>query len=171
MSENAKLFVGDVVPLNLQTTDGNENLFPTAVIFDADGNPTTPATVDLEHVGSGKYIDTDDSLAMPNTPHIHVTYIQYVDAARTIESTYTRGTDIFERNELRPEQLPDGILTGSIDGQKTLKGKTESERVEAKVDSGELTGRVSDPDLVAESETGALKGETETENLDGKIDC
>lgn len=170
MSENAKLFVGDIVPLNLQVWDGKVDLFVRAYPVLADG--TALGSVDLEHVGQGKYIDTDDSLAMPNTPHLHVTYVVFSDALYSLESeNHGRGTDIFEKNELRPEQLPDANLTGNVQGQVNVSGGVTDENIEGKVESSKVTGKVFDPEIEGDAGTESIEGSTEQENIQGKIDC
>lgn len=132
-----KFEVGETIILDFIIIDGNENLFPQAIIFDASdslvGDP-----IDLIHIGSGLY---RGRTTMPNTPKLTSIYIPYDDSDQLIESELTgrdvecffldSKTDVLNNintnvNSLLSQGLPGEILDGFIeDDDSTLVGYIE----------------------------------------------
>lgn len=87
-----KLIIGELVPLELQLSDGTTGLFPRALVYDASG--TLIATKDLAHVANGRY--ANDTLVMPSSGYVAATYIVYSDSGHTTLAGYARSVEVWQ---------------------------------------------------------------------------
>lgn len=93
--------IGELVPLELQLSDGATNMFPRALVYNAAG--TLLATKDLAHVANGRY--TNDTFTMPadasaNGAYVQVTYIVYSDSGHTTIAPYGDSSEVWQRDHL-----------------------------------------------------------------------
>ena len=91
--------IGDVIPLELQLSDGSAAMFPRALCYNAAG--TLLATKDLAHVANGRY--TNDTFTMPadasaNGAYVQVTYIVYSDAGHATVAGYGYTSEVWQRD-------------------------------------------------------------------------
>ena len=87
-----KLNVGQLIPLELQLSDGNTGMFPRALVYNAAGSLLS--TVDLTHVAQGRY--ANDTLTMTNTPYTAVTFIVYSDSGHTTLAPYAESSEVWQ---------------------------------------------------------------------------
>ena len=90
-----KLLVGEIIRLDLQLFDGATDKFVRAFLNDKDGNPYTPASVDLSHANNGLY--KHFSLTYPDIPQLTATFKVFDDSGFTQESiNHAEALDTFE---------------------------------------------------------------------------
>ena len=107
--------IGDVVPLELQLSDGSAAMFPRALIYNAAG--TLLATKDLAHVANGRY--TNDTFTMPADAssagaYVQVTYIVYSDAGHTTVAGYGYTSELWQRDHVYLATVSSGATTSII---------------------------------------------------------
>lgn len=117
----AQAQINTAYPLRAQLADGNNSVYPQAVVYDAAN--TVVATIDLSLVGSGLYAGTYTFTA---TGYYTVTYTTYSDAGHTVvNATYDRteeqvevvseaGTDAAIAAAVWNSSLADYLTAGSI---------------------------------------------------------
>lgn len=122
MSVRIPTKVGDPIQLHLQLEDGNTALFVRAYLTDNTG-AVFGTPIALSHVGEGLYLD--NSVGMPAFDFVQATYVVFNDAGFTSESDlYGRSIDIFQRDELLPQQLPEGTdLEAVVASDETVVGE------------------------------------------------
>lgn len=95
MANSTLVTVGNPLRLNLQLSDGEENLplIVKAFVKDNQGITLSPP-IQLTHVGLGLF--KDYSFTMPNIPEVTAQYVVYESDGLTI-APYTIDADIFHR--------------------------------------------------------------------------
>lgn len=107
MASAESVRVGNLVPISLLISDGNENMFPQALVKDEDS--ILLIVINLEHKGNGLYAPADiDKYYMPDQKSISVSFIVYKDALHTVISDYQYDLDIYEK-ELISLQIGDDL--------------------------------------------------------------
>lgn len=139
-----QLNIGDLIPLELQLSDGSTVMFPQALVYDASG--ALLATKSLTHIAQGRY--ADDSLTMTNTPYTAVTYIVYSDAGHTTLAPYSITSDIWQRATFANTAIVTAILAATVEGSVTV-GRAFRALIRQLVAkrTGYLTGAVAVRDL------------------------
>jgi len=78
------MLVGKPIPLSLQLTDREGNLFPIYTLFTQDGSVL--GTGDLTHVADGFYVSLDEVLFPSGEEHLYLQYRIFDDSGHTQES-------------------------------------------------------------------------------------
>lgn len=99
-----KRIVGSKLNLKISLSDGNPTRFVRAFLYDLDGVPLVPPSVDLEHQDRGLY--SDDVATMPNKDQVSAIYRVYSDAGFSIQDlNYSQALDIYEKETFDPSSL------------------------------------------------------------------
>jgi len=98
--------VGEPLRLRASLTDGATDKFVRAFLFNSNGSPHSPATVDLVHANEGIYAD-DDTVLMPNQAQILVKYKVFDDSAFTElnDCDYDQHSHCFELSKFDPVSI------------------------------------------------------------------
>lgn len=115
-----KARIGDLIPLELQLSDGATGMFPRALIYNAAG--TLLATKDLAHVANGRY--TNDTYTMPadasaNGVYVQVTYLVYSDSGHTTLAPYGASSEVYQRDHEVLSTVSAGATTTVIPCDRT----------------------------------------------------
>lgn len=110
-----KLVVGELIPLELQLSDGSAAMFPQAVLRDDTG---AIGVYDLAHVANGWY--RNDGQTMPNKQYVTATYIVYSDAGHTALASYSRSQDVWQRETASHTAIAAAILAATVEGTVTV---------------------------------------------------
>lgn len=96
--------VGDPLRLAFNETEGKENLFVRAYLYDQAGDPLTPAFQNLTHEADGLYQET--ATTMPNTARVTARYVVFKDAGFTVpDKKYLEVSDVFDLDTFDPALL------------------------------------------------------------------
>ncbi len=168
-----RLFVGEIVPLQLQITNGNAGLFPSALVYAADDG-TLLATKNLTHSANGLY--KDETYTFPAGEHaIFVIYKTFTDAGRTIENLYLypRVTETFAVDN-GASQASVNIIDDFLDTEiAAIKAKTDnlpSDPADASDIAASFTTVNSKLDTIddfIDTEIAAIKAKTDQLNFTG----
>lgn len=150
----------------------SEARFVTAFLFDKSGNALTPASVDLNDIGSGAHVE--DSQVMQSVPQMVAKYIVYLDSARTQvdNDEYLGDVDVFELDELVPSQLPGEVsLTAEINDVE-LGADVGDLTLDADVDGQELIGEIDEieDDFAVNQDAQELSTNTKQPSLEAEIE-
>ena len=86
---------GSKLNLNLLVDDGNDSLFPLAIVTDKDNVPVVGSPFTLVSIGNGRYFNNDYTV-IQNSNYLIATFIVYEDAGHTTEALdYRRDEEKF----------------------------------------------------------------------------
>lgn len=112
-----RLNVGELIPLELQLSDGATGKFPRALVYNAAG--TLLSTINLTHVASGRY--ADDSLTMTNTPYTVATYLVYSDSGHTtLDTSYASTIDLWQLATTANSAIAAAVIAATVEGSITV---------------------------------------------------
>ena len=160
------LRIGDTIRLRLQLDTSDFGKFPVAYVRDALDAPLAGSPVSLVHLSHAQY--GNDSLVMPNSDAVFVTYEVFEDALHTIPSAYTLKMEAIERLQ---QDLPcsESVIVATLKTSKVNVSVFES-RLELTVgsDGVRVTAESSSVDAVAAASK--VKTKVESSNLLAKIE-
>lgn len=149
MSFSNKIIEGEKVPVVLQVQDGNENLFPQAIIRNQ--NNVQIALLDLGHTQNGEYVPSAPYL-MPSEEYIKIQFKVYEDAGHTIESTYSLDIDVFTRELVHErtwdEQINDHLQPGSTGETLNLIKLIDIDSILSKLLLSDVVARIEDDEPI-----------------------
>lgn len=150
--------VNEALKLVANLDDGSK--YVRAYLWDNGGNPLSPPTVDLSHIGDG--IFTDTTVLMPNKAQVIAKFKVYDDAAYSVlnDCEYDFPSETFELSKFDPALIQPvnaavfGVIeTENIEGrvyqEDVVLGELEAESIESEsIEEQSVEGQIEQTDNI-----------------------
>lgn len=170
---------GDQLDIYIQAVDGNEELYPLAIVRDQDGIALAGSPVILPHVGQGLYKDTGSFTFPAAASSVTAVVEMYIDAGLTnISRANGNGLNLYERDYDQDildclteiKDLLQIILQKSIHAQ--LAGDVSSNAIIGIIEATKIQGIVEKiDDLTGQLSNDTIDGMALDASIDGEVDC